>query len=311
MTQNGLVNYDSILLRKGYILVKKIENTLQGCIYIARHNDTNSKVVIKIASIKIQNMVTFNENIIKEAQIMKYLSKNQPPKGFIGYIDFFKDDNFQYLVMEYGGVSLHKYIKYHTLKMRSNKLDIKSWKTHVRKLFKQICLYVNWMHSNNVCHLDISLENFTIKGFEYDNETNTIINHGNVYIIDFGLSEYFGKNSDFMCNKKCGKVRYQSNKVYYGKKYNAKKVDIWALGVVLFMMILAVFPYEKPTNNDIFYCNIMRGHLGSMIKTQNKHKYIINYDNFIHLMNGIFCTENKRYSIKDIINHPYISQKKS
>ena len=81
-----------VLHKKGYILEKKITDTLQGKIFLAIHKKTQKKVVIKVTSsklfdkkaAKLQNgkiINNINENIVKEASIMKYLQKKKPPKG--------------------------------------------------------------------------------------------------------------------------------------------------------------------------------------------------------------------------------------
>lgn len=72
-------------------VVKTIAKTLQGCIILCINKETNKKVVLKVASIKLHHngitlaipnkIIKVNENIFKEAQIMEYLKTKNPPKG--------------------------------------------------------------------------------------------------------------------------------------------------------------------------------------------------------------------------------------
>ena len=102
--------------------------------------------------------------------------------------------------MEYGGKPFFEYIRNKTKQLHTGKITSKYWKSQVKTFFKQMVYYVNWLHSNNCCHLDISLENCLI-----DEETNT------VKFCDYGLAEYFQIN--FKCNKFCGKPNYTSPEV--------------------------------------------------------------------------------------------------
>ena len=128
--------------------------------------------------------------------------------GFIKCIDFFEDNKYYYFVMEYGGESLFDFVTDNVNIINKYKYYKKAWKLKVKMLFKQMCLYIKWLHKNGVCHLDLSLENCLIK----DNI---------VYFIDFGLSEYFGRKTgnkityNFNCIKYCGKPMYQSPEVLF------------------------------------------------------------------------------------------------
>ena len=86
---------------------------------------------------------------------------------------------------------------------QSGDLMIENWEIRMRKVFYQIASSIKWLHSKQVCHLDISLENALI-----DNEDN-------IKIIDFGLAKYFNDNSSFtMPAKRIGKPRCMSPEVF-------------------------------------------------------------------------------------------------
>ena len=190
--------------------------------------------------------------------------------------------------MEYGGESLLDYIKNNIIKY---KLSI--WKSHVRALFRQMCYYINWLHSNGVCHLDLSLENCLIK--------NNI-----VYFCDFGLSEYF-RNNNFKCNKYCGKLMYQCPEIYNkAKYYDARKADVWSLGIIMFLMNTgaSVQLYNKPNDNDPYYCNVINEQTKKMVNSWGMIEYVD--DIVFHLLHKICKKESKRYTIQQILLHPYL-----
>jgi len=300
---NGINDIQTTLIKKGYIISNKISNTLQGSIFVGTKLGTNKKVAIKIASIKLHSngitldgqneIIKIKENIVKEMKIIRYLQTKKPPKGFLKYIDFFNDDKNYYFIMDYGGEPFWEYIMKNIKLIKQNKLDINKWKIHVKKLFKQMCLYINWLHNNNVCHLDISLENCLIK--------NNII-----YFCDFGLSEYFTDNNSFKCRKYVGKSNYIPPEIYYKtKSFDACKADSWSLGVVLFMMLTGTPLYKTPSFNDPYFINLKNGFLKDMVISWDLHENMNN--DAYNLLNNIFKPQKYRYNIKQILNHKFLA----
>merc|ERR1712228_691805 len=163
-----------------------------------------------------------------------------------------------------------------------------------------------WMHSKmNVCHLDISLENMLIKNNKYKSDGNGGIRLSRkmqIKICDFGLAEYFNpkQNDLFLCNKYVGKTHYKAPKVY-GKKltFDARKADIWSLGVSFFMMIVGAPPYKLPLDNDDHFPFIQANDVNAILKRWGREQYI-NKKLECLLNNMLQIDERKRYSIHDI-----------
>ena len=195
------------LKQKNIKIKSALSQTLQGQVLLCEQN--RQKCVVKIASIKLhKNGITkisnktmkVQENIVKEYAIMKFLQIKDPPKGHVNALGFYKDSVYYVLAMEYAGKDLFKYVYNHTKMVHDGLLSGKFWINHVKKLFKQMCEYIRWLHNNNVCHLDISLENCLIKDDV-------------VHFIDFGLAEIFS-NHQFKCKKFVGKLNYTCQEVY-------------------------------------------------------------------------------------------------
>ena len=89
----------------------------------------------------------------------------------------------------------------------------------------QIMDAIEYLHENNIAHLDIKLENL-------------IIHEGTVKLIDFG-------NACKITDKKCivygGTFDYLSPEVLKKMPFDAKSADVWAFGVVLYNLV-----YNKP-----------------------------------------------------------------
>ena len=106
-------NVKWILKGRGYIIVSKIADTLQGSVFLGKIMKTNEKIVIKITSVLLhtnhianvtgKGIVKVYENIENEVAILLYLSTKSPPKGI--HICIQKKSKHMFFVCE------SKYIK--------------------------------------------------------------------------------------------------------------------------------------------------------------------------------------------------------
>ena len=111
--------------------------------------------------------------------------------------------------MEYGGNTLFSFIQKAHEYISAGYIDIDDWHKLIQVIFKQMVESIEYIHSKNICHFDISLENFLINGVQveccdngkikFDINTNDI----QCKLIDFGLAEHF-PNGDFSSTKYCG-----------------------------------------------------------------------------------------------------------
>jgi hypothetical protein len=69
--------------------------------------------------------------------------------------------------------------------------------------------------------------------------------------------------SDVLVKKQgyCGKLTYMSSEIYKNKDFYAAAVDIWALGVILFIMLTGIPPVETPSEIDPRFRMVAEGRL--------------------------------------------------
>jgi len=97
-------------------------------------------------------------------------------------------------------------------------------------VFKQVCEGIQHLHSNGIIHRDLKPENVLLGG------------DMTVKIADFGWAAKAKQNdtrSTF-----CGTLCMLAPEIIAGKAYDAK-VDVWAIGVLLFEMIMGQSPFDK------------------------------------------------------------------
>eukprot|EP01083_Nonionella_stella_P208291 756005_1 len=168
-----------------------------------------------------------------------------------------------------------------------------TWHKFCKKAMIQICDLLEWMHHKmHCCHFDISLENFAISNAEIlvsSNDTVTIGEGFQLKLIDFGLAEVFDIKNGFFSKKYCGKRAYQAPKVNNGKYvFDPRKADIWSLGVVFFIILIGIQPYQLPKINDKQFKYIITGKISKLLRSKAFDR--LNYvdDKIIDLMKRLF-----------------------
>ena len=94
------------------------------------------------------------------------------------------------------------------------------------------------LHSKNVTHRDIKLENIIID------------KKGTVKLIDFGFC--CGSNSDILLKVFCGTPSYMSPEIVKKREYLGAPTDIWSSGVLLYTLLCGAFPFRGQNDKDLF-----------------------------------------------------------
>ena len=90
-------------------------------------------------------------------------------------------------------------------------------------IFKKIAQGIAHCHCRSVLHRDIKLDNILLDG------------EGGVKICDFGVSRLVTK--DEMIQEQCGTPAYLAPEMSSNSYYCGFYVDIWSLGILLYIML--------------------------------------------------------------------------
>jgi MAP/microtubule affinity-regulating kinase len=137
------------------------------------------------------------------------------------------------LVMEMcNGKSLYHYIK--------KKENMRLPEELCRIIFRQLVDGIAYLHSNDIVHRDLKLDNILIDPSD-----------GNrIKIIDFGFS--IRASADQKLTLFCGTPHYMDPDISRKKDYNGHAADVWALGVILFILLTGKLPFFGEFEQDLY-----------------------------------------------------------
>jgi serine/threonine protein kinase len=113
---------------------------------------------------------------------------------------------------------------------------------------KQLITGMYGMHTRQVCHLDIKLDNVLYDAV-HDAKTGDIC-HIRVFYTDFGLSEVDVPRGT-LCKGMRGSSAYMPPEMWWsGKEWCPYAADTYSFGVMIFAIYYVCFPYETSNLHD-------------------------------------------------------------
>jgi serine/threonine protein kinase len=232
-------------------LEKELGKGAFGEVYLTRiDNDTNYYATKVYDRESIEKSPDLFRYLKTEATILKNL--NHP--NIVKLKEVKKTKKHFYLVTELcNGGELSK-----ALKQYKEKYNKPFTEEIVQYLMRQIIDGINYLHSKNIMHRDIKLDNILLNYDNEDDKKNLNIMKAQVKIIDFGFAIYLNnklgisivgspQNMDPIILKKLtsnGKLR----KLGYDSK-----VDIWSLGSICYEMLIGKAVFDAEDIDELVY----------------------------------------------------------
>lgn len=180
-------------------------------------NNSGKEYAVKI--------VRSNQNVDAEIEALTLCSGHP---NVVSIVEVIKDDAFTYIVTEWlAGKELFKYAQEHALN-----------ESEVRGIFKEILHAVTHMHSHNVVHRDLKLENIK---FTIENTSKS-----NIKILDFGFACKLHKDSNGLTGAYYT-LDYAAPEILLNKKYT-ESCDLWSLGVILYTLLCGNMPFRRQSD---------------------------------------------------------------
>ena len=232
--------------------------------YVNRSNTVSANVVLNT-----QGNEYFNQGCDKFLREARILAKFSDEPGIVGVIDFFKQNDTAYIIMDYlKGITLQEYIK------QKGKLSA----DEALRIMLPIMISLEKIHKQGLIHRDIS-------------PSNIMIINDKVKLIDFGAARNVsvdGNNSLSLMLK----PGYAPEEQYRSKGLQGPWTDAYAICATIYRCITGVVPDEA---NNRIYCDEIKtpSALGINVDATFEHA----------LMKGLSVYYNDRYhSINELLN---------
>lgn len=267
-----------------YKYLKEIDHGYQGLVWSAASDESSTPdVVIKTSKMTKGRMSSkMVANWLREVKYLDMLSKSE---HIVHMKDSFKDGaGFYYIVLEYmaGGSLFNKVLAGGSI----------NDDTQVHNLFVDVLEGLKDMHNREIAHLDIKLQNVLLTA-----------DGKRAKLCDLGFS------SSISSSHHRGTPGYLAPEMFSEKAFDASKVDIFALGVTLYTMVMGSPPFDP---DDRLGERSSRHGYGELQATWLKER---EKDVDTDLIDVIQCMLEKnpaeRCSISEIQNKPWFKKESS
>ena len=236
-----------------------------------------------------ENLNTILEDYIKEFEIMKICSNNNDYS--VKCYEYFQSEESFAIIMELCDKSLMQILAAERFKNKSDGLSVEK----IYEIMKQLNNAFKVMEENKIIHRDLKLENILVK---YNDEEHS---NFTIKLSDYGCSRRLDSLSINKCVTNVGTPIYTAPEILMGKEYNYK-VDLWSIGIILYMLKFGKSPFSGEINLSLFN-NINNFKKNSLKSTGNKE-----LDNLIQ--NLIEKDPDKRLSWDEYLEHPFFKDNK-
>ena len=208
-----------------YEMLDDLGEGIFGSVKLGVEKKTKERVAIKIIK-KKKAKPSDMELVRTEIDIMKLC--HHP--NVVRLLDHFENAEYIFIVMEYiRGGRLTDYMKEKKFNFTEKR---------VAELIYEIALGVKYLHKYGIIHRDLKPDNIML---------TEASDRGHIKIMDFGLSKILGKKEK--TSDGFGTLTFVSPEVLIRKPYN-KEIDIWSIGVILYLMLSGDLPFDDPEDDE-------------------------------------------------------------
>jgi serine/threonine protein kinase len=258
-----------------YKILKLLGKGSFGKVYMSSQVLTNRIVAIKCLDKKIVKEETRKNKIMHELLMFKTLTGHP---NVIQIYEVFENKKYFFFVMEYasGGDLLQ-------LMKNKGKLSEKM----ARAIFVQLLRGLKHIHSKNILHRDIKLDNILLTESEGELKAK---------ICDFGVSRFITDSE--VINEQCGTPAYIAPEIIKKKGYKGFGADIWSLGVLLYAMVMGAMPFKAQNIEGLHQKILDRECEMKDSSVTREAKDLID--------RMLTVDPERRISLADIIHHPWL-----
>ncbi|XP_052026005.1 sperm motility kinase 2B-like [Apodemus sylvaticus] len=251
-----------------YILGKTISHGGRSNVKLAHHRLTGTPVAVKM----IPKQENWCHPVTSEVESMMTL--NHP--NIISLFQVIKTEKRVYLIMELcEGKSLYHHI------LEAGHLQ----EDEARAIFTQILHAMNYCHDQGIVHRDLKPDNIMIDS------------NGKIKVIDFGLSAQVKPGQRLSYH--CGTFPFAAPELLLGRLYDGHKLDVWTLGIFLYLMITGRVPFDA-SNLLHFRRQVVSGKYPVPSRLSRK------LQDLVRLL--LTADPKQRPTIGEVLKHPWVRE---
>jgi serine/threonine protein kinase len=187
-----------------------------------------------------------------------------------------------------------------------------------RSIVQQIGSGLVYMHAQNVTHRDLKPGACSVASFRQDAVLIAVIPAENlmlkekwrkkgdpmeVKIVDFGLSKCLAdhgvKNQLLRMETPIGTPRYCAPEIASRQLYT-KAVDMWSTGVILYVLLVGVFPFDQPVQNALVPANSYSVQFPTGTQPISEGAKDV-------LLRLLAVDPNERMTAEQLVEHPWVT----
>ena len=202
-----------------------------GAVYKAWDKELGRPVALKL----ISPSVALNPEVEQRFKHELLLASKISHKNILRIHDMGESAGVKFISMAYvEGEDLHEILA------REGKLPL----DRTLKIARQMCAALEAAHNEGVVHRDFKPHNILVD------------RHDNVYVSDFGIAKSLESDAGMTrAGEIVGTPRYMAPEQVEGKKIDAR-VDLYALGLILYEMVTADIPFRATTTLQLMLARV-------------------------------------------------------
>lgn len=250
---------------------------------VAEMKDKRNGLTFALKTMSIQN-ARDRKIAVAEAQLMQKITSELNHPNLIQIYHVEEEGDKFYLVMELcRGGELYEYIA------NAGHFSERNASKYLHKIMSGL----EALHSHNILHLDIKPENLLLSSKDES--------RAELKITDFGLAKV-GDSRTRMGDGVFGTIGYMAPELITSRMC-APSCDIWAAGVILYIMLVGYPPFWGDSNRDI----LEKTAQGKYHMFEDDWKEIS--DDARSLVKWMLTLEAaKRPTASEVLNHPWVKQ---
>lgn len=278
-------------------LINELGSGTFGVVYLSKKDGRSEDFVTKVLRRDMMDMPDKKKYLQNEIEILQELKHPNICK-----LEEVKvTQKYYLLVMEYvNGGSLSKCLEQYKEKYKVSSFP----EIIVQRIMRQVINAFKYIHSKNIMHRDITLENIMVNYTTQKDKDDINLLNAQIKIIDFGVAiKGFGKtvigNPLTMDPRILKKYQNSRASVINEKLIYDLKIDIWSIGVICYNMIIGKNVFNSSSLDDLVN-NVEKG---NYTVPTNLSKEIVSFLNAMLQYN-----QENRLSAEKLAKHPFLTE---